>query len=222
MPPRTLTLCRLAAAALLTVASRGLAQTAGSSPFMPPQAVTAQATQGAPIEYRGHIDTSEGVLYRVYDPSLKAGAYLKLNERDPNLDVVVKSHDADREMLTIEHHGRPLTLELRVAKIVSAGAPQMMMPMPQPQQPNVSPAVIQSVVVNPTPAEEQKRLEAVAAEVQRRRALREQAQQQINPGAVPQVAMPQPQQPVQQPQQAQRPMQNNPNMQRGRQPGRPQ
>ena len=221
MPPRTLTLCRLAAAVVVTVASRGLAQTAGNSPFLPPQAAIAQATQGAPIEYRGHIDTPEGVLYRVVDPSLKTGAYLKINERDPNLDVVIKSHDADREMLTVEHHGRPLTLELRVAKIVSAGAPQMMMPMPPPQQINVAPAVIQSVVVNPTPAEEQKRLEAVAAEVQRRRALREQAQQQINQGVAPQVAVPQ-QQPVQQPQQVQRPMQNNPNLQRGRQPGRPQ
>ena len=43
---------------------------------------------------------------------------------------------------------------------------------------NVPSAVTQAVVLNPTPADEQKRLEAVAAEVQRRRALREQATQQ--------------------------------------------
>jgi len=56
---------------------------------------------------------------------------------------------------------------------------------------NVAPAVTQSVVVNPTPADEQRRLEAVAAEVARRRALREQASQQVSQGVVPTPATPQ-------------------------------
>jgi hypothetical protein len=46
-------------------------------------------------------------------------------------------------------------------------------------------------VLNPTPADEQRRLDAVAAEVARRRALREQATQQLGQGAAPQVALPQ-------------------------------
>ena len=44
------------------------------------------------------------------------------------------------------------------------------------------PAIAQSVVINPTPADEQRRLEAVAAEVARRRQLREQAALQVSQG----------------------------------------
>jgi hypothetical protein len=47
------------------------------------------------------------------------------------------------------------------------------------------------VVVNPTPADEARRLEAVASEVARRRALREQASQQM--GQSPPMPAPQPQ-----------------------------
>jgi hypothetical protein len=77
------------------------------------------------------------------------------------------------------------------------------------------PAIANSVVVNPTPADEQKRLEAVASEVARRRQLREQASQ---PGGVsapgaPQVIQQPPQQ-VQQPQQNQNANPQNNNAQR--------
>jgi hypothetical protein len=41
------------------------------------------------------------------------------------------------------------------------------------------------VVLNPTPADEARRLEAVASEVARRRAMREQASQQVNQGMPP-------------------------------------
>ena len=61
-------------------------------------------------------------------------------------------------------------------------APPQAMPAPPP---NVAPAVMQSVVLNPTPADEQRRLEAVASEVARRRAMREQATQQIGQGGAP-------------------------------------
>ena len=76
---------------------------------------------------------------------------------------------------------------------------QNMAPPPPPQMTNVPPAVTQAVVVNPTPADEQRRLEAVASEVARRRALREQASQQVNtPPSVP-MAQPQPPQIAAQP-----------------------
>ena len=58
----------------------------------------------------------------------------------------------------------------------------------------------QAVVLNPTPADEQRRLDAVAAEVARRRALREQATQQLSQGTTSQVALPQGMQPPVQPQ----------------------
>lgn len=170
---------------------RAEAQLAKTSPFMPPQAAGAAApTAGAPLEFRGWIQTGEGILYRLRDPARKADTWVKLNEHDSMLDVTPKQHDAERNTLTIEYQGKTMTLAVREAKIVSSGSAAHPVPLPAPvaQPPNVSPAVTQSVVVNPTPADEQRRLEAVAAEVARRRALREQAAQQSAqgvPGAMP-------------------------------------
>jgi citrate lyase alpha subunit len=123
-----------------------------------------------------------------------------LTERDTTLDVVAKHFNAtpDRETLVVEHQGRTLTLAQRVSKVVSSGSAVQNM-APPPVMTNVPPAVTQSVVVNPTPADEARRLEAVASEVARRRALREQASQQMGqsqpmPAPQPQV-QPQPAQP---------------------------
>jgi len=82
-----------------------------------------------------------------------------------------------------------------VSKVVSSGSAAQNMAPPPPQMSNVPQAVTQAVVVNPTPADEARRLEAVASEVARRRALREQVSQQVTPPPVP----PQPMQPRQPP-----------------------
>jgi hypothetical protein len=175
------------------VAGRLSAQAPARSPFMPVGAAAAAApTAAAPLEYRGHMDLGDGLQFRLHDAAKKTGVYVRLNERNAEFDVVVKQHDAAQNTLTIEHQGRTHTLALRVAKVVSAGSAPAMMPQPPmaPSPPsNVAPAVTQSVVLNPSPADEQRRLEAVAAEVARRRALREQATQQVQgmqpPGAPP-------------------------------------
>lgn len=170
-------------AAGLLAATRVSAQLTTASPFLPPQnAAVAAPTQNAPLEYRGFIETGEGVQYRIYDPAKKAGTWASVEERESTLGVLVKNYDAERKVLTVEHEGRTLTLPEREAKVVSSGAaPQMVAPAPVPMPaPNVNAAVQQTVVMNPTPADEQRRLEAVAAEVARRRALREQAAQQLN------------------------------------------
>jgi hypothetical protein len=167
------------------------AQVAPKSPFMPavgPGSAPA-APASAPLEFRGFMDVGDGVQFRLVDPAKKTGAWVKLNERNEELAVVAKQHDEGQKTLTIEHQGRTLTLAMREAKVVSAGHAPQMMPLPTvapPPPSNVAPAVTQSVVLNPTPADEQRRLEAVAAEVARRRALREQATQQIGQGGPPQ------------------------------------
>jgi hypothetical protein len=185
----------------MLVAGTAGAQPASSSPFLPPSAANVAApTAGAPIEFRGIMETGEGMRFRLYDPVRKSGAWVKLNERDTTLDVVVKQFNAtpDSETLVVEHQGRTLTLAQRVSKVVSSGSAVQNM-APPPVMTNVPPAVTQSVVVNPTPADEARRLEAVASEVARRRALREQASQQMGqsqpmPAPQPQV-QPQPAQP---------------------------
>ena len=171
--------------------ARAHAQLATSSPFLPVKSVdSATPTAGAPLEFRGVTDMGSGLNFRVVDMGPRRnGTWARLNERDPELGVVAKQYDAASEMLTVEYQGRTLTLPLHQAKVTSSGtAPNIPMggiPMPA--------AVNPGVTINATPAQEQQRLEAVAAEVARRRQLREQAAQQVGPGApvAPQVMPPQ-------------------------------
>lgn len=164
------------------------AQVAAKSPFMPPAGAAAGApAAAAPLEFRAYMDVGGGLQFRLFDPAKKTGVWVKLNERNSEFEVLAKQHDEAQKTLTVEHQGRTLTLALREAKVVSAGSAGQAAPppVPMPQPANVAPAVTQTVVLNPSAADEAKRLEAVAAEVARRRALREQASQQIGQGAMP-------------------------------------
>ena len=174
----------------ITVALPARAQLAAHSPFLPQQGSATAPTTGAPLEFGGYLDTPTGErLFRLKDPARKSSEWVKLNEKSPSLGVVAKQFDEANDTLTIDYQGQSLTLAKKEAKILSAGNVPQVMPAPMPVAgTNVAPAVTQSVVVNPTQADEQRRLEAVAAEVARRRALREQATQQINQGVAPQIA----------------------------------
>jgi len=196
MSPRTLMSLRCwALVGLARLAAVESTAQPSASPFLPHSVAVANApTAGAPLEFRGVMETSEGMRFRLYDPARKAGVWVKLNERDPTLDVVAKQFVTEGESLVVEHQGRTLTLAQRVSKVVSSGSAAQNMAPPPPQMSNVPQAVTQAVVVNPTPADEARRLEAVASEVARRRALREQASQQVNPPPVAQQQM-QPRQP---------------------------
>ena len=179
-----------------------VAQAPSASPFMPPASAAAAAAPAtaAPIQYRGFSETSDGVKFRLVDAAKKTGTWVKLNEHDTTFDVTVKQSAPDFSTVVVLHQGRTLTLALPQSKVSSSGsAMQNMAPPPPPQMTNVPPAVTQAVVVNPTPADEQRRLEAVASEVARRRALREQASQQVN--TPPSMPMAQPQPPQMSPQQ---------------------
>jgi hypothetical protein len=170
-------------AAALAVGAEGRAQLAAKSPFTAaPVAGGATPTADTPLEFRGYMETGEGVRYRIYDPAKKSGVWVKLNERNPEFGVLAKQHDSKQDTLTIEFQGKTLTLAGRKAKVVSSGNAAQAVPPAVPVQANVPAAVTQAVVLNPTPADEQRRLDAVAAEVARRRALREQAVQQMAPG----------------------------------------
>ena len=171
MFPRLSSLRPLVSAGLAFAAvGEAAAQLAAKSPFMPPAATATNApTAGAPLEFRGYIETGDGVQFRVFDPAKKMGTWVKLNERNTDLEILAKKYDSASKTLVIEHQGRTLTLAEKEAKVVSSGtAAQMAPPPPAPPPPsNVPAAVTQAVVLNPTPADEQRRLEAVAAEVAR-------------------------------------------------------
>lgn len=154
---------------------------AKNSPFMPPATSAAPApTENAPLELRGVLGTGADALFNIYDPSRKRSAWVRANDADGR-EFVVRSFDAGSTTVQVEHGGRSLSLKLAEAKILPLAANAVPMPAPVPGGP--TPAV-----VNPTPADEARRLESVAAEVRRRRALRaaaaqqQQQQQQRQPG----------------------------------------
>jgi len=216
-------LLRLAAVlgAALAVA-RADSDLVAKSPFMTAAtANTAAPTAGAPLEYRGMMETAAGLKVRIVDPSKKSGVWLLVNERYPGFDFVVKKIDADHDTVTIDYQGRPLTLAQHVAKVASAGVPQNFVNQPPNGGAPMPAAITNSVVVNPTPADEQRRLDAVAAEVARRRALREQAAEQVTQGVpvAPQVI--QQQQQLQQQLQQQRLQQQQQQQQNAQQQNNP-
>jgi hypothetical protein len=158
----------------LAVAGPVAAQLADKSPFLPGGVAAAGAAGGSgSLEYRGFLETKGGRQFRLYDPARKLGVWVRLNEPNQELGVTAKRYDGHEATLTIEQQGKVVTLAERQSRVISGAAPAA--PAPVVAVPTVAPAVTQSVVLNPTPADEQRRLDAVAAEVQRRRALREQA-----------------------------------------------
>ena len=169
--------------AALLCAGRAGAQQASISPFLPPQGAGAAApTAGAPLEFRGSMEDRDGIKLRIVDPARKSGWWVRVNERNPDLDFTVKQYDSEHDIVVAEQQGRTFTLALRESKVVSSGAAGQGLAPPPGMPQNMPAAIVNSVAVNPTPAQEQARLEAVAAEVARRRALREQASQQVNQG----------------------------------------
>jgi hypothetical protein len=150
------------------------------SPFLPPTAAADSApTADATLELRGIMSAGEGYMFSIYDSAHKNSAWARLNETGH--PFVVRSHDEARDSVTVEYQGRTLTLALRTAKVASA-------PVNLPQPPQAAPApggpqpIGGPVVLNPSPADEQRRLEAIAAEVNRRRMIRQQALQASRQG----------------------------------------
>ncbi len=174
-------------ASVLLTAVGARAQLATASPFMPPPGSPGGAapTADAPLEFRGVAELPNGLAFRVVDPAHKIGAWVHLNERDPDLGVIVKQHDPAHDTVTVEHQGRTLTLALHQSKVASSGA---VMPNALPQQMQV-PTIAGMAQRPPAAPLQQAQIDAVAAAVAQRRALRDQAAQQINQGVriAPQV-----------------------------------
>lgn len=148
---------------------------AGSSPFAPPpSAVDAAApTPDATLELRGIMAAGDSYMFSIYDSAKRSSSWLGLN--DIGREFIVRSYDESRDTVTVDYQGRTLTLALKTAKVAAApmmAQPANFVPPPPAPQPIGGP-----VVLNPTPADEQRRLEAIAAEVNRRRMIRQQALQ---------------------------------------------
>jgi hypothetical protein len=155
-------LCLGAVGASAAVSLDGLV---AESPFMPKQDANNAApvaTENAAVEFRGLISTKEGVLFGLYDRTRNVGAWV--GEKDKGSDFTVRSYDAAADMVTVDYQGQKYTLPLSTSRIATA-APSA---VPVVAKPNGQPA--QQAVAKPADAT---RLESVAAEVRRRRALRQ-------------------------------------------------
>jgi hypothetical protein len=173
---------RLLCASVLLAAIAARAQLVTVSPFLPLQGSRGGAapTADAPLEFRGVAELPDGPAFRVVDPARKMGAWVRLNELDSDLGVVVKQHDPDQDTVTVEHQGRTFTLALRQSKIVSTGAAKPNAAIGSPSTP--VPTTAATTRPAPTATLQQTQIDAVAAAVAQRRALRDQATQQLNQG----------------------------------------
>lgn len=142
------------------------------SPFAPPGqgADTAGAAepQGT-LEFRGVVTDEGGTAYSIFDTSTNKGRWVRAD--DTNSPVQVKSFDSANNTLEIEQNGRPVKLSLKRATIQAGQAVTAMIPSAPPPQVPGNPANPGEVRKADSGADA-RRLEAVAAEVRRRRALR--------------------------------------------------
>jgi len=186
------------AVAVLGLAGTGRAQAPDSSPFVSGRSSGpgGQAPDGTSYELRGIMAMGSGFRYCIYDPAKKSTAWVGLNE--PGYPFTVNSADPARDTVGLQtSDGRQIVLTLRQGKVANQG-PAVSFPQPPPgvafsqggpPAPGPSSALATvNTVLNPTPEDNQRRLQAIAEEVRRRRMLREQAQQ--SPSQPPQPGMP--------------------------------
>jgi hypothetical protein len=151
---------------------------APASPFLPPNTAAAGAAAGpsSPIELRGLMPTPNGLAFCIFDTAKKKSVWIGMNETGH--DFVVRSANPESDSISVDYQGKSMKLTLKTAKVDSAGAANAGAPAPIPGVPN-------RVALNPNPADEQKRLDAVAQEVRRRRQEREKAAQEAQNGQPP-------------------------------------
>jgi len=131
------------------------------------QAAAPVVTEGGAVEFRGMIATKDGVLFGLYDRTRNVGAWVR--EKDKSAEFQVQSYDASADLVTVDYQGRKFTLPLSTSRIATAAASPVPVARPAVQSGSSAP-----VAVNAAPADAA-RLESVAAEVRRRRALRQAA-----------------------------------------------
>ncbi|MBT5900867.1 MAG: hypothetical protein HOH58_02020 [Opitutaceae bacterium] len=160
---------------LLTfTASGALSAQTPRSPFMPAPLEQAEdvveVVEDAELQFCGVFGDGDNKRFLIYNVTTNRSSWLRLNQEGPG-EVSVEAFDRDQGTVNIRHGGRVLTLGMQSATIsgsrAGGSAPVRLQ--------NNSQDLVSTVKVNPTPTDERRRLEAVAAEVRRRRAARQAA-----------------------------------------------
>jgi hypothetical protein len=149
-----------------------------SSPFGQMKGGAAGDTPNQPLEFRGVIEEGGGWVFSIYDTTSRHSRWIGLNAASD--DFVVKEYDAIHQTVSVDQHGRILNLSLKSApknaqagnQMVAARPPQAngIPGMPGPAGPGVQPG-------SPGSPADAQRLQQIAQEIERRRALRRQAAQ---------------------------------------------
>lgn len=165
----------------LVLAFRGNSQSGDTlnldSPFAPPQTESAQQAQEASaLEFRGFMQVGGQTFFNIVNSATKKSNWVQLNQS--SFDFVVKGMEVtgDQEFVLVEHGGRvqrlalarPKTQKSAVSAIPGTGGGGKAQVAAAAQGP------ISPVVLNPSPADEARRMEDFVAEVRRRRLLRQQ------------------------------------------------
>lgn len=134
-----------------------------------------------PLEFRGVSEIDGQQLFSIYDTATKRSSLLTLN--DTSNDVVIKSYDADTHAVNLMQNGKALSLTLksgpRIAQNMTPPPPGM--PAGAPNLPGMAGQQIPANGIGKGP--EAQRMQQIAEEIRRRRALRQQGPQMS--GAAP-------------------------------------
>jgi hypothetical protein len=127
------------------------------------------AVQANPLELRGVFVDKGETYFSLYEVSSRISRWVTVNETGN--PFVVKGYDQTKGIARIEYQGREISLGLKQAKVVAMAAPT-----PAPNQPGPAPGQPVASPANPgAQPDEAARLAAIAEEIRRRRALRQQS-----------------------------------------------
>jgi hypothetical protein len=137
-----------------------------NSPFLQRSSAVALPThsEASTLEFRGVISTSDGTLFGLYDRTRNQGAWVRQNEKGADFNVL--AYDSANAVVTVDYQGQKLSLALSSAKVETAAPSLIPMIAAAPLAAPATPAV------NGANPADQRKLESIAAEVRRRRALR--------------------------------------------------
>ena len=140
------------------------------SPFMPKTEKPAevQAVEDVQLQFVGVFGFGKLKRFCIFDVASGRSEWQTVGEVGD--DFTIQSYDAGNKSVTVDHGGRSLQLVLTAADVAKSAAAR-----PAAVAGTPGTGLVETVRVNPTPADERRRLEAVAAEVRRRRALRQAA-----------------------------------------------
>lgn len=157
------------------LAADPLAELVKNSPFGAPPAASAPAAENQPLEFRGVFADGGEYFFSIYDPAERRSHWVGLAE--PGLPFRIRAYDPGTQAVVAEYQGRQLTLALKKAPVAAAPATLAAAPAP----PSVQPVLAATA----SPPEEAARLAAIAAEIRRRRELRQKPQAMEPPADQP-------------------------------------